>query len=338
MGKHTSAIAIEQHETSWRDTFWKWLKILAKLLPKIICIFDDIPFLLMQTGSIGPYLLVGAGFLIFPVQIGYSIYKLWNSRNKKNALFYKTKKAANITTILFASGGVLVTGGLLAFIQLSFPIFAAVSTIAIPSIMSIIGIVELAESISKLKITYRNPEQLSPFEYKKAVTDAARGVIFNSVFLGLSLAITALAIVGVMSGLGVISVGIIPSIVLITVVATAFVLKVCQIADNKHGKSIGDNNKVTNAIHRAWLKLTGQDKYLNQLNEERQKKAHPNLYAALNVESKKPGGAEDNIDSESSEETPTGTPTDTANTTPTQGIDEPDDPFIPKTFGMTPVN
>lgn len=341
MGNHTSAIENRQHESSGWDSFWYWLKILLKPVPKLLCLFDDIPFVLRQAVSIGPYLLVGAGFIIFPVQIGFSIHKLLKSRNKKDSPFYKTKKAANISTIFFASGGLLVTGGLLAFIQLSFPIFAAGCSIAIPSIMSIIGVVELAESISKLKITNRNPEELPDFKHKKAVTDATRGVIFNSVFLGLSLAITALAIVGVMSGLSVISVGIIPTMVLITVVVIAFVLKVCEIADKQHGKSTGDNNKVTNVIHRGWLRLTGQDKYLSQLNEERKaRRAYPNLYSALNVDpSKKPDG-DDPVDSESSEDTPTGTPTETptesTTTTPTVDTVDAPDPFDPANPGIVP--
>lgn len=321
---------------SWAD-LWYWLKVLARLLPKIICIFDDIPFLLMQhTGIIGPYLLAGAGFIIFPIQIVFSVFGIRKALRKSNEPLYKTNLVANITTLLFSTSGLLITGGLLAFIILAFPVFAAASSIAIPSIMSIIGMVELAGSLSALKSAYDNPEMLNPFEHKKAVTDAARGVIFSSVFLGFGLAITALATLSVLSGLSVLSLGAVPSIILIAVVVTALALKIFEIADHKVGKADGTNHRVTNFIHRAWLRLTNQHEHLNDLTKENEDKmAHRNLHKVLNVtpssNDSNPSHEQDSLtdDSESSNSslnssraarTPSPTPPEEEISSPTLGI------------------
>lgn len=224
----------------------KIIKMLARLLPKIICIFDDIPFLLMQsTGSVGVYMLVGAGFLIFPIQMAVSIRGL---RARKN-------RSANAATLAFSSTGLAVTGCLLAFVIVSFPIFAAAASMAIPAIMSVIGAVELIQSVAGLRKAKANAAELSDEEQQKAVTDAARGVIFSSMFMFFSLAITALAVLGVMSGLGVVSMGIIPSAILIGVVVASLALKIFEIADNKIGKKDGNNHRATNAIHRGWKRV-----------------------------------------------------------------------------------
>ncbi len=317
MGHHTSASEDVQQNASGFDwllaLFFQVLKLFAKLLPRLMCLIDDVPFLLMHTGSIGPYLLAAAGFVIFPVQIIYSGIKLHNARKSPQSPYYKTKIAANASTIAFASIGLLVAGGLLTCIILAFPIFAAVCSIAIPAMMSVIGIVELSESIAKLNIAYKNHDQLTPFEHKKAVTDAARGVMFNSIFLGLSLAITALAVVSVLSGLGVLSLGLLPTFILIGVVATALVLKIFEIADKNHGKNTGNNHKVTNAIHRAWLGFTAmlgfsrQKAYLSEIQKERSVKAHPNLHAALGV-NENDDDTNSSASSPSSERSNNGTP------------------------------
>ena len=214
--------------------------------------------LFKDAGNLGPFLLVGAGFIIFPVQGGLAIYEFYKDYllyeenkkiNKKDAWRkFRPKLIAAISTISLAVLGFAVTAALLAFILVDFAILTAAASIAIPAIGSVISGVELVDSIGDLWRAKKDFRKNPTVENKEKVIDAKRSVIFKSNFLGFGLAITVLATLSVLTGLGVISFGLIPSFVLIGVALTGLAIKIFEIVDEKKG------HRMTNAIRRFFTR------------------------------------------------------------------------------------
>src|SRR5436189_153745 len=66
-----------------KNGFKAFLDVL-EVFPFVICVFDDIPFLLLESpGNLGPFLLVGAGFLVFPNSIFEGAKELYSAIKKK---------------------------------------------------------------------------------------------------------------------------------------------------------------------------------------------------------------------------------------------------------------
>lgn len=232
---------------------------LGGLLSRAICIVDDIPLLLLKdTGLIGPFLLAGAGFVIFPVQGVIAIFELVEAFDKRakdqDHIKFRAKLSASITKLGLAILGLLISSALLAFILVHLVILQAVASVAIPLIMTVISGVELMDAFGDLRraklAAKLNP---SPENHEK-VDDAKRDVAFNSTYLGLGLAITGLATLGVLTGLGVLTFGFVPAAVLISVVVIALAVKIFEIVDEKKG------HRMTNAIKNTWRKIFSHDK------------------------------------------------------------------------------
>src|SRR3989442_1473783 len=96
----------------------KALQAFMGLFTKVVCIFDDIPFLFLETaGSIGTFLLAGAGFLIFPVEMLEGILELRGALKKKkeNCPQRTGLISLAISQIIFSIVGLAASSALIAF-------------------------------------------------------------------------------------------------------------------------------------------------------------------------------------------------------------------------------
>lgn len=215
----------------------------GKLFAKVVCIFDDIPFLLMKdAGSLGSYLLAGAGFLIFPVEGYEGITGLRKAHRayKEHGGVKRALITASVAKIGFATVGFAASAALLAFVLTNLIVLAAAASVAIPATMAAIGAVELGYNIDGL---IKAKQDGTP----EKITSAKRKVGYGSAYLGFSLAITALATLSVLTGLGVLSFGIVPSVMLIAVVSVALSVKIFEIVDKKKGFAL--SNALKNGLH-----------------------------------------------------------------------------------------
>jgi hypothetical protein len=236
-----------------KTPLWKKIsKTISKLLAKTICIFDDIPFLLQikDTGNVGSFLLVGAGFLIFPVQ-AYEGFKGIRKacRPDIQPVERRAMLAANISKLGLAVLGFAASAALLAFILTHLVFLAAAASITIPGVMAVIGGVELVHEIHGLI-------QAKKEKNSAAIQESKRGVAYSTAFFGFGLAITGLATLSVLTGLGVLTMGVVPAAILVGVVVAAFALKVFQIIDSKKDVHGERHYPLTSAISNFWHKVT----------------------------------------------------------------------------------
>lgn len=266
------------------STFRKALKAGIELLKKGLCVLDDIPFLLQmkELGNLGSYLLVGAGFVIFPVMFGTAIQDI----RKANRKFQERMEQANREEIeavealaktkrnakyLVSAGkialsviGLGASAALLAFVLVNLPILAAAASITIPSIMAVVSGIELFHNIHSLHQAKQSLKHAQASNDPDAVTNAMAAVqkanrktAYSSAYMGFGLAIAALATVSVLSGLGVLSLGIIPSAVLVGVVAVALAVKIFELVDEHKGFAMSNAiKKGINNVFGTHLKLS----------------------------------------------------------------------------------
>ncbi len=271
--------------TSIKEKASNALKFASKLLTKAVCVFDDIPFLLTlkNTGNVGPLLLVGAGLLMFPIGAYEGIKGLRKAFRK--GMGQAERKALIVTSAIklgLAVIGFIASVTLLAFVLTNLVVLAAAASITIPTVMAVVGGVELAHDLHSLSLAKQNVE---------GVEEAKRDVAYSAAFFGFGLAIATLATLSVLTGLGVISFGIIPSAILVGVVVIALAVKIFQILDTKkvkdeNGKTVGIEHPLSTALENGWNKLKSMFGFSPSTTEKKEdKRDMPNLHAALGVTS-----------------------------------------------------
>jgi hypothetical protein len=242
------------------------------LLSKIVCVFDDIPFLLRQyVGNVGPFLLFAAGLIIFPIQIfeGFlGLHEAWMKHDKYSRVRkpddrmspkLKSLIVNSTTRIGLSIVGIAVTAALLTFVLTHLAVLEGAASIAIPAIMTVISGVDLVSDLfawRRAKNAYL--ANSTPRNYEKLI-DAKRDTIFSGISLGFGMAITGLATLGVLSGLGVVSLGVVPSAVLIGVVVVALAVKIFEMIDEKY------EYRFTNKIRSFFKPLFGGERVLHQV-------------------------------------------------------------------------
>lgn len=200
-----------------------------QVLCKVVCLFDDIPFLIQSLlrnssiGIIGTYLLIAAGFILFSIQLGKGIYELYQALKMEEGELRDGLILASLEKIMWATIGFLFTTALLIFTFALAPLWAGISSIGIPGTMAIIEFIELVSEIHE----YQHAETEKEKEMAKCK------IFFSAVFFSLSVLITAFAALSVLSGLGIVSLGIVPACVLVGIVGIALVLKIFELVDER---------------------------------------------------------------------------------------------------------
>lgn len=201
--------------------FDKLLEVALSVFKKAICIFDDIPFLLKGIGVLtGLFTLIGAGYLIFGVQLYNATTELKEAYNKKED--DESRTASIITSgfqVAFAVMGLVLTTGLLVltavgllFTLKALLVIASALSAIVPLIMAAVAGIELLQSIDEW--TYAKDAE--------SAEEAKTNIIYNVLYFGLAIAVTALAAVTVILGPG------IPTFTLIGVIGVSVALKLYQ--------------------------------------------------------------------------------------------------------------
>ena len=222
-----------------------FLGFLPKLLRKGICVLDDVAFLFTETGPLGLFLLVAAGYVIFSVELYNAIdgfYKLHNGKKISLTLWEKIKSCFaqnpqnesvelqefpqcdddeyfeklenNLYKLGFAIAGLTITSGILAFTLCVLLPFATVSSIFVPGMVLVIETFELWQAMKGH--AYAKPEDEEKAKSK---------LCFSAISFWTSVAIVSLATLSVLCTLGVLSFGMIPTYILIAVVVSAVLIK-----------------------------------------------------------------------------------------------------------------
>jgi hypothetical protein len=197
------------------------------LLTKVVCLFDDIPFLLLEAAeNLGMFLLAGAGFIIFPFQLLEGSLELAEAieKDKKKCPQRPALIGLAIGQIICAVAGLASTAALLACTLTGMAVVAEILAVSVPGIIAVVAGIELAEKVVGL-VYAKEAAKKEKLKIK---------VFYGSVFFGIALTITALAALSVVSSLGVLSLGIVPSAILIGIVAAAFLLKVFELVDSRN--------------------------------------------------------------------------------------------------------
>ncbi|MBA2654754.1 MAG: hypothetical protein H0U71_06775 [Gammaproteobacteria bacterium] len=225
-----------------------FVKNCSKLSQKAICVLDDIPFLLKNTlpkayGSIGSILLGAAGFLVFPLEIaeGVSGFRKAKRKLQKNIFLMRSNQAK----IGAGSFGIAFSSCLLIFTGVGFSLAAAVASVLIPATVCVISGIELTQKYHKLQQAKLRGE-------KKEISAAQHKVAFGATYFTFSMGVTALALISTLSTLGVLSLGIIPSAILIATVVVVLAIKIFEIIDKKY------NFKFTNSLKGLFSKEEGR--------------------------------------------------------------------------------
>lgn len=245
----------------------KIIKVGSELFGKIICVFDDLPFLLVQyAGEAGSYLLAGAGLLIFPVEAWEGINGIKKARKfKGDPKLRNNKMGTSVAKIAFSGVGFAASAALIAFIVADLAFLGAGAMVAVPAMMAAITATELVKNAYHLYHLKNNPPVLpadstkeeieaANVEYAKAIENGKRKVTYNSLYLGFATAITVLATISILTGLGVASFGIVPAAVLVGVVCVALAVKIFELVDKKKGHAM------TNAIKNFFGKISSRFK------------------------------------------------------------------------------
>lgn len=243
----------------------KFIKVGKEIGAKIICVFDDLPFLLVQyTGEAGSYLLAGAGLLIFPVEAWEGINGIKKARKfKGDPKLRNNKMGTSVAKITFSGLGFAVSAALIAFIAADLALLGAGAMVAVPALMAAITATELVKNAYHLYHLKNNPPVLpadstkediekANAKYAKAIEHGKRKVTYNSLYLGFATAITVLATVSILTGLGVASFGIVPAAILVGVVCVALTVKIFELIDKKK------DHAITNAIKNFFGKITSR--------------------------------------------------------------------------------
>ena len=218
---------------------------LTKIISKIACVFDDIPFLLKglltkSLDALGSYMLAGASGVMFPLNIYEGITGLRKAlKLPKDNPKRKTMITANLTKICLATGGLGIATGLVVTTILSTAVAGPILSLLVPAVMAGITGTEFWQKLHRYKLTKKMSEGI---EKEEKLIKTKRRIGFSSIYLFLIIGITAMAGLSTLTALGVASFGIVPSAVLVGLVCLAVGTKIFQLVD-KH-----KNYKFTNSI------------------------------------------------------------------------------------------
>jgi hypothetical protein len=215
-----------------------------KVFRKAICILDDIPWRWIFVGQdmLGAWFLIAAGFLVYSVEFFESIWelvklaKLAPPKNLSEAKEREVDLIANLETMMLSLIGLTFTAAFLFFTVKLFILLAAVTSIGIPATMAVIEGIEFLTSL----YSYLHAK---PGEKEEAKTK----LIFSSIFFAISVAVASFAAVAAISSLGVISLGFIPSAILISIVAVSISLKIFELVDQRNDYKY--TKKIKNFFH-----------------------------------------------------------------------------------------
>jgi len=221
------------------DDITELVRVAGSVLKKAICIFDDIPFLLKGVGELtGIFTLIGAGYLIFGLQLYDEIKALRkiidenkDQDDKELGPLQRAALMANcfakigcaIAGLIFTTGLLVTTATALVILAVSVSsaliltaklLLLIVSTVSvvIPYLMCGVAGIELIEAIDAWKFA----------EDAEKKEQAAISILYNVAYLGLAMAVAALATITVIIGPG------IATYVLIGVIGVSVALKLYE--------------------------------------------------------------------------------------------------------------
>lgn len=246
----------------------KFFKAGGKLLGKIICIFDDLPFVFKSLkgikglskllGKIGSYILAGAGFIVFPVEAWEGITGLRKAQRLEAGSSERWfHSVTNVSKIVLSTIGVAVSAALLGFTIVGMAALEAISSVLVPVTMAFITGVELIQKA----VGYHRAKQASPAlpGYQSNLLTHERKLGFGTTYFGFSLAVAGLATISTLGALGILTVGVVPAAILISVVCVALTVKIFEMVDKKF------KNKFTKAIRNFFRGEEDDSEYVDSV-------------------------------------------------------------------------
>lgn len=247
-------------------------KIAGAILDKAICIFDDIPFLLKGIGVLtGLFTLIGAGYLIFGLQLYKARTELQESLARKEA--DESRITAVITSlgkVFYAILGLVFTTGLLIATSVALVILAVATSAAailaaktllliagtvsaiIPLMMAVVAGIELLQAINDW--TYARDVD--------SKEEAKTSIFYNSIYFGLAIAVTALATITVILGPG------IPTYILIGVIGVSIAIKLYEERDEMYSVYCTIRDAIKTKWNECIFWLTNKPELTNTLTDK----------------------------------------------------------------------